>query len=431
MPEDRRLARAAVATTLATIAGYAVTLVQQIAYARALGVGADTDGMAAALAWAVSTTGIIGTTLMAVVIPAYIRARATSPEAASTLFGAATCVATAIGLVLAIGSLVAAPALVQAMLPGSSGEGAQVATDVVRLTAPLHVLWIATVAAIALANSRGRFVLAAASTIIPSVPVIASVVIPPHPSVYLTAAAYVLGVALQLGFLIAYGRDWIRDLAPRLHMASLQPLRRSLVPIGLAFLAINLTGVAIRSVASLGPTGDVATLDYATRLTTAAESVLLNGVLAILLTVWSEDAVGAQDRLPVGRTIAYAIVLGGGAALSLALLAGPIVALLFGGGRFSQLDSARVASVLVWLAVGMAARMVHMVAVRVLLARQARWTIAWIGVIALLGVVGGAAIGHAIWGLDGVAVGYSVGWIGAAAATVAATRRRLPPNEVN
>jgi len=421
------IAKSATVATFATIVGYAATVAQQVLYARGLGIGSNTDALAVALAWAVATTGLVGTTLMSVVVPTYIAARHNHPLRATAIARNSNAVAFGIGLIFAAVTFGLAPQIAPILLPGSDSSTRHALEGLLRITAPLHVLWIVAVATTALANARGQFLLAAASTVVPSLPIIVALVLIPPPTVERTAAAYSIGIVAQITLLTVLGNGWGRDAVPAFSRGLIVPLVRAAAPMAIAFGFMGLSSLAVRSIASFGGPGDAASLDYATRLTTAMESVLTAGSLAVALTIWSEDAVRVGPaRLPLGRAILIATALSISAAVSLIWLAVPITDVLFGNGRLPPHQIALVSSALVWLAPGLAARMVHMVGMRMLLAQRATWSITAIGLLALVGVVGGALVGRAEGGLVGVAAGYSAGWIIATVVTLLALVRIKP-----
>lgn len=406
--------RSTVLATVATAIGYGSTLLQQMVYARVIGVGASADALAAALAWAVVTTGLLGTTMVSVVVPPYIRMRVSDAAGARALYRAASGIAWSAGGFATFGTFVFAEPLASVLLPGASGSGEL--ANLLRVSAPLHLVWVAVIAITALANARGSYVLAGAASIVPSSIIVVVLVL--VPSVEGAAVGYVLGMAGQAIALAALGRDWIGDAIPSARIAAVAGLVPRILPIGAAFSLMNATGLVVRSVASNGGPGDVAAIDYATRLSTAAESVLLSGGLAVLLTIWSEEQVTDRRRLAVGCTLVAATALAGAAAIGMIILAPIVVTILFEGGRFRSEDVPRVSGALAGIAAGMAARMVLMVALRSLLARQSSWSLAAVGAISLASVGVMSIAGWDLGGFVGLGFGYSTGWLLAAAATV-------------
>jgi putative peptidoglycan lipid II flippase len=410
--------RAAGLATIATFAGYGATLVQQAVYARAIGVGPDADSLAAALTWAVSVTGLLGTVFAGVVIPSYSRLALSNSRDARAFFQVANGRVLVLGLVIAAGSIAFASGLAAALVPGAPDEQRALLERLLQLSAVLQLLWIAVLTAIALANARGLYVAAALSTVVPSIPVIA-VLAAPGSSVERAMLGYILGAALQLAFLAIVLRPHWRDYAPRLGSAARTGLERTAVSIAVAFVLFNATGLVARSLSSLAGPGELAIFDYATRLTNAAEQVLLAGALAVVLTTWSTDAASASTaRLPIPIALRSALVL-------VAMVAGGLIALgtdfarvLLQGGQFSAEDTVRLGEILAWIAPGMAAHMLLMLAVRAHLAHGgARALIA----AALVGLVvfGGAALLFRELQLTGIAISFSVAWAASATTSIA------------
>ena len=72
-------------TTIVTSLGYGVTLLQQVLYARTLGVNVETDALGASLAWVIGTTGFVGTTLASIFLPQFVRESRRDPVGALEL----------------------------------------------------------------------------------------------------------------------------------------------------------------------------------------------------------------------------------------------------------------------------------------------------------------------------------------------------------
>jgi putative peptidoglycan lipid II flippase len=416
--------RAAFVATAMTLASYGATLVQQMVYARALGVSSDTDALAVALAWALGIAGLIGTTFVSVVVPLFVRRRSTNPGGARTVFQSATALALAATGLLALVTVLGRGALAAGLSPGAAVH-AQVA-DLLLLATPLLIIWTLVAVGLALANSMERYGLAAASGIAPSLVVIVALVVPQRPTVEIAMGAYILGGLLQIAWLAFIARAELRALMPLPDRRTVLQIARLAVPLGVAFAILNAAALIQRAIASLGTTGDVAIVDYASRLVLAGEQAVLAGVLAVMLTTWSLDAAqGASARLPIGRTIGGALGLLLPAAALLAILAPEIVALLYGGGRFAELDVQRVATVLRWMSLGIAAHMVLMLAFRALLAHGASWSIAGVGLLHVVVLVLVGIPAQAAFGVDGVAMAYSIGWIAALVVSLAVLRPRF------
>src|SRR5262249_9310172 len=111
-------------------------------------------------------------------------------------------------------------------------------------------------------------------------------------------------------------------------------------------------------------------------------------------------------------------VIGSAVAATLVFLfATPLVNIVYRGGNFTIEDASRVADTLKWLSVAMAGRIVHMVALRALLARQAGTAVAVVCVVAL-GTFTAATYAASAGGLNAITAGYSIAWLVGAGVTV-------------
>ncbi len=423
--------RAVALATLATGVGYVLTLIQQIAFAKTLGVSVETDALAAALAWGVGTSGPIGTALSSVALPVYVlalaardkrRARDVSRAAAGIGMGLAA-------LLMAI-TFVAADWLSTALAPGLGGTDRARLAGLLRLTAPLELLWVLVWLSTARANAHERYGLAAGSFALPPIPVILVFALVRAPSVEQVAIAYLVGAVLQVVVVLAAVGD-LHEMRPSLRSPLISELGRRLVGAGAAFAILGVAGLALRSLASLQGPGAVATADYASRLVIAGEQVLLSGLLAVAFTRWSRaaappDAPSTLDRAPAARPSAgddpwsvhgSTVRLAGGGiiiAFLVPIAAVPAITILFQGGRFDPGATLAVSDFLTWMSAGIAAHMLVLLAMRALLVAGRFMILLVIGLVAVLLMVVVAVLAMAAMRLNGVALGYSVGWVAAA-----------------
>jgi peptidoglycan biosynthesis protein MviN/MurJ (putative lipid II flippase) len=398
--------------TLGTLAGYAASLIQWAVYARVLGVSSSTDALAAALAWMVGLTGLVGAAFVSVTVPMYLRAAVSDSPEARDLFRTAQTVALSAGLAIALVTLIAAVPVASFLLPGSVESSRTELIEILRVSAPLGLLWVVVYTLTSLANAHERYGPAAVATVIPSIPVIAMLLLVPRPSVIQVAGALVVGMTLEVLALGAVVWRWRWHLVPRLASGLVARLARTAAPVVLAFLLINASTVVLRAIASFGGAGDVSVVDYATRIVTAAETVLLSGALAVVLTVWSTDAAGSlPERLPLVATLRTALGFVVPAAFAVAVFAPVMVGALFGGGRFVASDVDQVSRFLVWLSLGLAAHALYMVVIRAMLARGLTASfLASAGTQLLVFTVTGWAL-RAGFGLAGLGAAFSLSWL--------------------
>ncbi len=402
------VARAIGLTTVATAIVYGITLLQQLLYARALGVSADTDALGAALAWAVSTTGPLGATLAAVFVPRFVRATGDA-EKSEALRSRATTIALASGGILFVLTLAGAPTLAGILVPGGDDARRETLAGLLRIAAPLEITWPLVYVVVSSANAKERYLLAAGSGILPPIPVI-FLMVTGAPSVQAVAIAYVIGTMLQIGAV------WLLEPSSRpafvRHAVPTVELARDLLPVGIVFGINALIPLEVRGLASVHGTGAVAIADYGSRLVVAGQAVVLSGLIAVAFTRWSRPA--SDERADGIDSVQRTLVLVGLAGLTIAVVlpiaSVPVIHVLFGGGKFSASDADAVGSFVTWMGPGIAAQMVLTVAIRALFAvdRGSPLILASGGAVLAVLVVGTAT--QTTWGLNGVAAAYSAGY---------------------
>jgi putative peptidoglycan lipid II flippase len=406
-----------------TLGTYGVTLLQQVVYGRVLGVNPETDALAASLAWATGIAGLVGTTFVSVMVPAYLQSLKENAAHARRLYRTATAISLSVGLAAALVTFVFSSQLAGLLLPGSDSQTIRILERLLPVSAPLIPLWIGVAATIGLANSHGRYSTVAASAIVPSLLVIAALLSPSQASGELTLVGYVAGAVIQLAVVLAIVRRWLGDLLPSPSWPDIRPLIARMIPIASAFVVLAMAALAARAIGSLGGPGDAAVVDYANRLVSAAETALLSAVLAVMLTAWSlefsadrrfgdgDSSVDAALRSSIGLLVPGAVAL--------AIMAPDLVAVLFRGGRFTDSNTQTVANFLRWMAPGVAVHAFLMLALRAQLAQGAMWSVTGMAVVHLVVFVAVGLATHQLLGVAAVGLAYTVGWVCAASVTLA------------
>ena len=413
-------------TTIVTSLGYGVTLLQQVLYARTLGVNVETDALGASLAWVIGTTGFVGTTLASIFLPQFVRESRRDPVGALELRRRTTSIAIALGGFLMLVTALAAPTIGAILTPGAQNETQPTLARLLTLGAPLEVIWPLIWLAVSTVNARERYVLAAASALLPPIPVIV-LLFAGAPTVDGVMLAYTLGALLQLAML--WGLE--AESRPKVGPPGKTDIGRGLIPVGAAFALLALVPLEVRGIASLHGEGAVAIADYASRLVLAGQQVLLSGLLAVTFTRWSRDA-SAQRASPLDsmeRTLTLVGLAGVLVAILLPVVSVDLTRLVFAGGRFTSSDAVDVGTFIGWMAPGVAGHMVLMLATRGLLAdrRLAPLLVAAASAALVVPIIG--LVAQDVWGLYGAAAGYSAGYvIAAAVAATAIWRRRTSPD---
>jgi putative peptidoglycan lipid II flippase len=421
--DKRTVVRAIGFTTVVTAIGYGITLLQQILYARTLGVNADTDALGATLAWAIGTTGFVGTSLASVFVPGYVRESRQDPVRALRARRRATFITICVGGTLMLTTAFAAPFLASVLAPGVGADQQAKLVTLLRIAAPLEIIWPIFWLAVSVVNARERYVLAAASTVIPPIPVIL-LLLAGRPTVESVIVAYIVGAMLQV--LTLWGVD--RDSRPALGISGSNQLGRHMVPVAAAFGFLSLIPLEVRGLASLQGTGAVAVADYASRLVLAGQQVMLSGLLAVTFTRWSKGRLTeTRSRLDsMERTVLVVATIGVVVAFALPLVSVELTRIVFAGGRFTYADAADVGTFIGWMAPGIGAHMVLMGALRGLLARGRTRPVVIAGASAAIATLATGWLAQRWLGVHGVAVGYSAGYLVAAAVLLVAVWGRRP-----
>ncbi|MFI4988279.1 MAG: murein biosynthesis integral membrane protein MurJ [Alphaproteobacteria bacterium] len=260
--------------------------------------------------------------------------------------------------------LAAMPWLMAVIAPGfvATPEKYDLAVELTRITFP-YLLAMALVALLGgMLNSRFRFAAAAASPVLLNLTLIGALLLPrarAEPGHALAWAVAVAGIGQFLWLAWSAGRH---GLLPRLPRPKLTPAVRRLVRLmlpgafGAGVIQINI--VVATMIASLLPTGAVASLYYADRLYQLPLGVIGTAIGTVLLPelarkLRSGDAAGAA--LSQNRALEFALLLTLPAAAALAAIAGPITAVLFEHGAFGPDATRATAAALAAFALGLPA----------------------------------------------------------------------------
>jgi putative peptidoglycan lipid II flippase len=318
------------------IAGRIAGVIRDVVLAGTLGVGRDADVAVIALSFPdLLTTVLVGGAVSAVLIPDFKAARADGGS--RRLFGAVTI---AVGLatgVIALLTALAAPLVVRALGPGLSADAAALAAPLVALTVAAFPLTALAAVTTGYLQSLGRFTVPAAGTLIFNATLVAAVALLVRPGQLLW---------LALGAIAGATLRWLAQLAAALREPDPPgPLpRRARDLAGLArrypqalgaTSAVVLVPFVARTLASLGPPGDVATLTYALRIVEFPLGAFLTvgavAALPHLAELVVEHRHGEASSL-LGDLLRATTALTVPIATGLVAAALPIAALLYGRG---------------------------------------------------------------------------------------------------
>ncbi len=381
---------------------------RDILIARALGAGPVADAFLVAFRLPNMVRRVLGEGgLNAPFVPVYLSLKAgPGGEAEARRFAGEAMGGFAVALLvlLALAEL-AAPWLVLALAGGFRDvpETLQLAERYTRLALPFLALTVLASLVSAILNAEKRFAVAALAPIVLNIVLIAALFggerasASPEQAALLLAAAVSAGGAAHLALVI-----WaLKGRAPGLPRPSLgwsAPLRR-LTRLGLPALLAGATGQLVllvaTQIASHQP-GAVSWLYYADRVFQLPLGFVAVAMGVVLLPEIAAreadgDAEGRQHALD--SALALGLLLAIPAAVALAILAEPIVAVLFERGQFGALDRERTAAALAAFALGLPGAVIARVLSQVHFARQKPGVPLWCGLASILvAIVAGLAV---------------------------------------
>ena len=262
--------------------------------------------------------------------------------------------------------LIFMPQLLAVLAPGFPARGGgqmELAVELTRIVFPYLVFICLTALVSGVLNAMGRFTAAAAAPVFFNILSMAAL-LGLAPFVASPAHALAWGVmasgAVQFGFVwwaAARAGMTLRPVLPRLSPAEKSVLRK-MVPglLGAGVTQVNLAVDVI--IASLLPVGAVSLLYYADRVAQLPLGVIGIAISTALLPTLAAQLSGGKPlsaHRSMNRGLEITLVLCVPAAVALAVLAQPIMTVLFQRGAFTAADARGAASVLMVYAAGLPA----------------------------------------------------------------------------
>lgn len=302
--------------------------------------------------------------LNAALIPAWLRVRdRDGEEAASAFAGRVLGTVSAALIAISIGIAVAMPLIIMIIAPGFVGPSLDLAVENARLMLPYLAFAGPVTVLMGLLNAQGRFAITAFSPLLFNIALIATIAAMLLWHADASLAAWMLAATVGIAGLL----QLLMLLSQRsAHLAT--PLRASFDKEMRGFFGKAIPGMIASSgpqwlmvagaiIASATPSA-VSWLYFANRLIELPLGIVGVAMGTVLVPELTR-AVGSGNRDAVAHAESRALELATGlalpATLGLAVLAEPIVRLLFEHGAFGAEDSAATAQALMWLALGLPA----------------------------------------------------------------------------
>jgi putative peptidoglycan lipid II flippase len=303
--------------------------------------------------------------LNASLVPAWLRVRDTDGAAAAAAFAGrvlGTITAALFASVLLLGLLM--PLVITVLAPGFSGqETLQFAVKDARLMLPYLAFAGPVTVMMALLNAQGRFALTAFSPLLFNIALISVMVVLLASSPDAVHAAQILAATVGIAGLLQLSVLMLRrggSIAMRLRISFNKEIRGFLgkaVPGMIASSTPQLLVVAGAIVASSSPSS-VSWLYFANRLVELPLGIVGVAMGTVLIPDMTR-ALRSGDRAAVAhaesRGLELAVGLALPATLGLILLSEPVVKILFERGAFTAGDTAATAHALMWLTLGLPA----------------------------------------------------------------------------
>ena len=356
------LLRAGALVSALTLAGRALGFARTVATAAALGAGGTADAFFVAFRlFGLLRAGLGAGGLRSAFVPLFSHKLSAGGREAARRFcdDAFVSVLAALAAAGALGAL-AMPWLVEAVAPGLGGDAGrlELASTLGRIMLACLVLGGAALVLCAALNAVQRFAAGALMAVLFNLSALAGL-FALGPLLASPAHGLAVGVAaagaLQLAVLAAACRRagfGVRLAAPRFS-GGVRRLFARAAPAAVGAGAMQATLLVDLGVATFLAPGAVSHLDYAARVSGLAPALAGGAAATVLLPALSRA--GGAGGPAVNRTLEAVLVVSVPAAVSLALIAGPLAAALFQHGAFTAADTAATARAIAGYAAGLPA----------------------------------------------------------------------------
>lgn len=405
-----------VLVSILTLAAQAGIAASQFVFAALFGASADTDAFFAALSPPLYVTTVLIASLSVVFVPIFIERRAAGGDADAGAVASGALNLVTIGLVcIAIGGAVFADPIIGLTAPGLPPAARELAGGLAIVLWPSIVGSGLVVLLTAIWQIDFRFGWPAVVPVIGAVVNLAlMVVLGRAMGVSGAAAAWTVSLLLQAVLLApVVARTWRPSFG--LDHPGVRAVFVSLAPLALASVFIRASTLLERYLGSELPSGQLSQLTYASRVVAVLGVLVSAGPAAVLFPRMAEDVsaldfAGLRTRASLGIRSLWLLVAP--CVALLIALAEPAVRLVFEHGAFTRADSGAVAALLRIYAPSVVAIGLAAVTGRAIYALKAVRLLAAIGALEGLLYVGYTTVLAHRLGVGGIALGYTVYFLG-------------------
>lgn len=397
-PDTRGLARNASIIALGNIASRGLGFVREFVKSRLFGAGAQVDALNLAIAiplqiYDLVTGGLVNSAL----VPVFSQytseeRRAELWRLASSVLTLATASISALmaGLILCAPQVVAAFAFIGGLAGGQTHpESLTTAVDLLRLTLPAVVCLSLSGILTGLLYALKRFTLPAfTAAVFNASMVVVSLVFAERWGVHAMALGLLLGAALQVILQLPALQDGFGKLRPYFSFRhpGLRLILNAYGPI-IVSLLVNQVGVNFGLSVAFGFENGLSWMGYATNLyqfPLGLVGVAVSAAILPTLAGQASRALAGDFKVTLVQGINLVLLLMIPATVGMFLLAEPIVALAFQGGRFTPVDTVQTALVLRWFLFGLSFAAVDLLLINAFYAVNDTLTPSSVGVFTIL-----------------------------------------------
>jgi len=412
-------------TLLIAISGF----FKEIATATAYGASAELDAYLVALTLPVFLWGIYGDLITGSFIPVRADLLAHHPDETEGFVDSIFS-----GTILFFVASIAAVFLIQeivlgALAPGFSRSGTLLTGGLLALVLPATLFLGLAEFERNLLNAVGVFIAPAFSYVIPSaLTIVAIIALAPRWGIFAAAGGYLLGSILQVVFLSI----WLlkRDLLPRIRIRFWHPYTVKLLALGMPLvlggILTSLYPFVDRAMASFLPSGSIAALGYADKLTNQVRLIFAYSLVTVVFPHFAHLASRQENHLVAERLRAmmrWGVLLLLPCVLLLATANQQIIEFLFQRGAFGMRDTALTASALFGYSLGILFSTSGILVQRAFLAFQDAWIPFLSSLVFICGKVIFNILLIPIFGHTGIAISTSLSYLCSFVLLVAALRR--------
>lgn len=418
--DDRAVARAGITIGVLSVAAKLTAFVREAVIAAVYGRGPEVDAFFLALAVPVFLLALVAGSFQIALVPAYLaRRRAAGPAAADALFAAGFGRMLLVVAAAALAMAAAAPLYLPRLAPSLTGDTLVLTADLLWIMTLFVVTGAAAVAWGGVLNARRRFALPAiAPAFTPLLMAVLLLLARDRLGVAALAWGAVLGTVVEAALVGVLLHRLGGRLLPAAGAPDLAPLLRRWGPILLANLLLYGAGMLDQMMAALLGPGAASAIGYGAKLVLAGLHVATLAIGVAVLPAYSDQAAAggvAALRRRLRRHVALVAALSVPAVAAAALVAEPVVRLLYQRGAFGPQDTALVADVLAAYAMQLPAYAATVVLVRAAAVLELGRTLAAAAAANLVLTVAFNVVFMSLWGVVGIALATTPAFLATAA----------------